>query len=147
MVSVVMPPVSILTLVICAFSIFLLIRFARDLSLVISSKNQFLTLLIFCIVYFSISLISVVSLLYLFFYYFRFHLLLFFYLLEVSSYVIDFKPFLFSYINIYSYNFLFNYGFSCSPQFFMLFSLSFCLKYFLTVLVIFSPWAIYKRAV
>lgn len=57
-VSVVLALLSILLLVICVFSIFLLIRGS---SAVISSKNQFLVL-IFCIVCFSISLISVVSL-------------------------------------------------------------------------------------
>lgn len=58
-VSVVLALLSILLLVICVFSIFLLIRGS---SAVTSSKNQFLVLLIFCIVCFSISLISVVSL-------------------------------------------------------------------------------------
>ena len=53
----------VLILVICVLYIFLLIRFARGLSVTISSKNTFLALLIFCIVCFSISWISVVPLL------------------------------------------------------------------------------------
>lgn len=142
---------STLTLLICVFSVFLWIRQTRGLSVTISSKNSLLVLLIFCIV-FEASIFGFINIQYsLFFCFIDF--LLYFYSVHLPTYLslscLSFLSFRFQvmplilHLLILSYRhlrFSFIMALVAAHTFlYVVFSLSFCLQYFLIFLVIFFP--------